>query len=87
MKTGTIQCPVETQCIASLQFGPQSKNLASVIRGFKIGVTKNARKIDSDFEWQPRFYDHIIRNGKSLEKIQSYIFNNPLQWKDDEYNN
>lgn len=69
------------------QFGPQSKNLASVVRGFKIGVTKNARKLDPDFEWQPRFYDHIIRNGKSLEKIQSYIFNNPLQLKDDEYNN
>ena len=39
---------VETQNFASLQskpanrFGPQSKNLASIIRGFKIGVTKNA---------------------------------------------
>src|SRR5665648_1082453 len=27
------------------KFGPQSKNLASVIHGFKIGVTKNARQI------------------------------------------
>lgn len=69
------------------KFGPQSKNLSSVIRGFKIGVTKNARKIDPHFEWQPRFYDHIIRNSKSLENIQHYIFNNPLKWKDDEYNN
>ena len=43
-------------------FGPQSKNLSSIIRGFKIGVTKNARIIRSDFQWQPRFYDHIIRN-------------------------
>ncbi len=44
---------VETQCIASVQgnsiapaqknrFGAQSQNLASIIRGFKIGVTKNA---------------------------------------------
>ncbi len=69
------------------KFGPQSKNLSSIIRGFKIGVTKNARKIDPNFEWQTRFHDHIIRNSKSLEKIQNYIFNNPQQWKDDEYNN
>ena len=69
------------------QFGRQSKNLSSVIRGFKIGVTKNARILDPDFEWQSRFYDHIIRDSKSLKKIQDYIFNNPLQWKDDKYNN
>ena len=42
------------------QFGPQSKNLASIIRGFKIGVTKNARQINPDFQWQARFHDHII---------------------------
>ena len=42
------------------KFGPQSKNLASIIRGFKMGVTKNARQIHAGFEWQARFYDHII---------------------------
>lgn len=31
------------------KFGPQSKNLASIVRGFKIGVTKNARKLNPDF--------------------------------------
>jgi len=31
------------------KFGPQSKNLASIICGFKIGVTKNARCIDPEF--------------------------------------
>ena len=44
------------------QFGPQSKNLASVIRGFKTGVTKNARLVNPDFSWHPRYHDHIIRN-------------------------
>ena len=68
------------------KFGPQSKKMSSVIRGFKIGVTKNARKLDPSFEWQSRFYDHIIRDSKSLEKIQNYIVNNPLQWKYDKYN-
>ena len=50
----------ETQNFASLQgetlqkFGPQSKNLASIIRGFKIGVTKYANEHEISFAWQPR---------------------------------
>ena len=75
----------ETQNFASLQnqFGPQSQNLASIIRGFKIGVTQNARQIKSDFAWQPRFHDHIIRNYASFEQISNYIENNVILWKKD----
>ncbi|WP_372651349.1 transposase [Draconibacterium sp.] len=59
---------VEMQCIASLpttpppanQFGPQRKNLASIIRGFKIGVTTRARKTNPEFAWQSRYHDQII---------------------------
>ena len=65
--------------ISKNKFGPQSKNLASVIRGFKIGVTTNARLINPDFAWQSRYHDHIIRNQKSLENIQNYIINNPAE--------
>ncbi len=68
------------------QFGPQSKNLASIIRGFKIGVTKNARMINPDFEWQARFYDHIIRNNESYWRITNYIINNPKKWEEDNFN-
>lgn len=80
---------VETQNIASLQanhtnqkpinkFGPQSKNLASIIRGFKIGVTKSARLINPDFSWQPRYYDRIIRDQAEHERIANYIRDNPM---------
>jgi REP element-mobilizing transposase RayT len=51
------------------KFGPQSQNLASIIRGFKISVTKNARLIHADFAWQTRFYDHIIRNEQEYHQI------------------
>jgi REP element-mobilizing transposase RayT len=69
------------------QFGPQSKNLASIIRGFKSAVTTFA-KINGifDFAWQPRYHDHIIRNADSFERIQNYIANNPLNWKEDKFN-
>tara|TARA_R110002124_G_scaffold287127_1_gene470578 strand:- start:3955 stop:4524 length:570 start_codon:yes stop_codon:yes gene_type:complete len=67
------------------KFGPQSQNLGSIIRGFKIGVTKQARKIRTDFQWQARYYDHIIRDQKSLNAISEYILKNPLNWKEDRF--
>lgn len=30
--------------------------------------------------WQRNYYEHIIRNEKALEKISSYIMNNPYYW-------
>ena len=81
-----------TQNFASLQhgntenkFGPQSKNLASIVRGFKIGVTKFARENDLPFAWQPRYHDRIIRDEQELFAVRTYIRNNPLEWALDEY--
>jgi REP element-mobilizing transposase RayT len=68
------------------QFGPQSKNLGSIIRGFKSSVTTQAKKTGNvNFAWQSRFHDHIIRDAKSFERIQNYIINNILNWKDDKF--
>ncbi len=68
------------------QFGPQRNNLSSVIRGYKSAVTKKSRRILPDFGWQSRFYDHIIRNEKSLNKIRRYIQINPRIWLRDRNN-
>lgn len=81
---------VETQDFASLRepgnkFGPQSRNLPSVVRGFKIGVTKYARTNDIPMEWQPRYHDRIIRDEQELFAVRTYIHNNPLEWALDEY--
>ena len=78
---------VETQNIASLQnkFGPQSQNLASVVRGYKIGVTKHANPLHINFTWQPRFHEHIIRNEETYLKISEYIQDNPRKWQEDKY--
>ena len=66
-------------------FGPQSQNLASIIRGYKIGVTKFARNNNVPFSWQSRFHDHIIRNHESFVRISDYIINNPVNWQDDKF--
>lgn len=68
------------------RFGPQSQNLASIIRGFKAGVTTQARVNQIDFRWQPRYYDRVIRNQQELARIRLYIENNPYAWADEKNN-
>ncbi len=67
------------------QFAPQSKNLASIIRGYKSSVTTYARKNDIVFDWQPRFHDHIIRSMDDYHRISDYILNNPAKWQKDKF--
>lgn len=67
------------------KFSPQSKNLASIIRGFKSSVTTDARTIKSSFSWQPRFHDHIIRSSEEYERISKYIRENPMNWNKDKF--
>ena len=70
---------------ASLQFGPQSGNLPSVVRGIKSAVTKYANEHDIPFAWQPRYHDHIIRNQLDMNRIADYIQNNPMKWELDRF--
>jgi putative transposase len=66
-------------------FGPQRKNLASIMRGFKSSVTMNARQMKPNFAWQSKFHDHIIRNNTEYQRIANYIKNNPANWKNDKF--
>lgn len=63
-----------------------SKTIGSIVRGFKIGVTKWARKnTDINDIWQRNYYEHIIRNDNSYQNISLYIQNNPLNWNEDKF--
>ena len=70
---------------AKNQFGPQRKNLASIIRGYKSVVTTYARKNQIDFAWQPRFHEHIIRSEDDYDRISTYIAHNPENWNQDKF--
>jgi len=67
------------------QFAPQSKNLASIMRGFKSSVTTYARKHNIDFGWQERYYEHIIRDNHEFNRIRKYIIKNVENWDEDEF--
>lgn len=64
-------------------FGPQSKNLASIMRGFKSAVTTTARELNISFGWQTRFHDHVIRDDDEFRRIAFYIEQNPMNWEKD----
>ena len=63
----------------------RSKMLVSkVVQSFKASVTRKAAA-PSGQVWQPRFYDHVVRNEYDLIKIWQYIDNNPAKWCEDCY--
>lgn len=80
----------------SNEFRSPSKTIGSVVRGFKIGVSKwfnnNCRTKDfsslpqqSKSIWQRNYYEHIIRNSRSYQNICNYIHSNPANWIQDDY--
>ena len=62
------------------------RSIGSIIRGFKIGVTKWFRQNTEIYTvWQRNYWDHIIRNEIELNRIRDYIINNPKNWNKDRY--
>jgi putative transposase len=65
-------------------FRSPSKTVGSIVRGFKIGVTKWVRTHMDVYEvWQRNYYEHIIRDESSLDRIRAYIIENPARWAED----
>lgn len=70
--------------------------LSKIIQGFKAAVTRiengfgNKKMKERVYAfptiWQKSFYDNIIRNEISLNKIREYIINNPKVWDRDRNN-
>jgi REP element-mobilizing transposase RayT len=54
-----------------------SRTVGSIVRGFKIGVTKWVR---GDSPWQRNYYEIIVRNETALANIRMYIRDNPANW-------
>lgn len=71
------------------QFGkPRRGSLSTIVRLFKSSATKTIREATGYVGpiWQSRFFDHIIRNDHSLNRIRNYIRLNPSLWRYDRNN-
>jgi putative transposase len=67
----------------------QNKSLSKILNDFKSFSSQEINKLmtdDKKFKWQRSFYDHVIRNERSLQKIREYITNNPINWAHDKEN-
>jgi REP-associated tyrosine transposase len=65
-----------------------SRTIGSMVRGFKIGVTKWYRqRLDASHIWQRNYWEHVIRNEQELNHVRRYIVDNPLQWAQDSLRN
>jgi putative transposase len=66
--------------------GNAGKNTVSTMVGsFKSSASRLSRIILPEFEWQPRFHDHVIRSTEEFDRISNYIRNNPANWKTDKF--
>ncbi len=55
---------------------PKSGSLSVVVRSYKSAVTKHSHKSDTNFSWQPGYYDTIICTTEQLSRIRIYIWDN-----------
>jgi REP element-mobilizing transposase RayT len=76
-----------THRVVSTKGRLKAGSLGAIAGQFKSVCTKRIWAAGfPNFDWQPRFFDHIIRNEKSLKNIRQYIVNNPLKWELDKNN-
>lgn len=68
--------------------GP-SQTIGAIVRGYKSSVTKQINLLcagDAPIKlWQRNYYEHIIRNEQSYQRISEYIINNPAKWEGDKF--
>jgi putative transposase len=72
-----------------LQSGPTKRSLGAFVGGFKSAVTKRISELSGlprTPVWQRNYFEHVIRNEDSLNRIREYILDNPVRWEFDREN-
>jgi REP element-mobilizing transposase RayT len=77
--------------------GPKPRSIGTIIGSYKSAVSKRINDIRATpgvwathasplRVWQRNYYEHVIRNQESLNRIRLYIMNNPASWMLDREN-
>lgn len=67
-----------------LEVEKKGSDLFNAVGSFKSSSTRMLHISELDLKvWQRSFYDHVIRNQKSYDKIWNYIDTNPIKWEED----
>ena len=73
--------PLPTQ-----RFGVPPGSLGAIVRSFKSASTKlinEKRHTPGEPVWQRNYYEHVIRQDIDLDRVRSYIADNPRKWAED----
>ena len=63
--------------------------LSEIVRVFKTTSSRRINKIRGMIGtpvWQRSYWEHVIRNDRTLDRIRNYILTNPLRWHLDREN-
>ena len=74
---------------------PTGKTVGDMIGAFQSIVTVEYIRGVKNNNWQPfdgklwqrNYWEHIIRNEQSYQRISEYIINNPSKWEEDTFYN
>lgn len=72
-----------------LQVGPAKRSVGAFVGGFKAAVSQRingARGTPGVAVWQRNYFEHVIRDEDSLQRIRQYIGDNPARWEFDREN-
>lgn len=72
---------------APLPTSSSKQTLGRMVAYYKYLVTKmiNQKRNTPGMKiWQRNYYEHIIRNEHSLNRLREYIMNNPIKWELDQ---
>ena len=65
----------------------RAPTLGEIVRTYKAISTRTIRRTGcAQFRWQRNYYEHIIRDENSLNRIRQYIVDNPIRWDVDGVN-
>jgi len=92
--SGPRACPGQPQELGQPQGVAPTLGLPDVVHRFKTMTTKRYADGVKRFGWEPfrgrlwqrNYYEHIIRNEESLNRIREYILTNPMRWELDRKN-
>jgi len=87
-------CPGQPQKLGEPQEVAPMLGLPDVVHRFKTMTTKRYADGVKRLGWKPfrgrlwqrNYYEHIIRNEESLNRIREYILTNPMRWELDRKN-
>jgi len=72
------------------RFGkPIASSLATIVGSFKSATTRQInelRQTPAFSVWQRNYYEHVIRDERSLRRIREYTAGNPARWDVDREN-